>query len=309
MTAQGVNKNVLDSLAVGSMIAVHSAPALSGAEVDPVCRAVARPAIKGTIYQGFKKQRSVSVECIPVLGQPACRQGQDLAGKSFDIYPGQDKKPALIYDELKIAFPFVGAPSDPGIARRHRPGRTGKLQAGQIAARQLLGLDEIAQVSPEGDAIAQIMISVDVLFKQGVESPVRSLDKVKGQGIEIAGATRHRILSVALRCADNISRTGRCCGAKAWQDQKALTPEMFEESTALFVLELPCGPFPLEKFADGFGQFGQTEVREIADNLTDEIELGSPKITAGKANLRLKHDCPPFLLFLPYPKAKRMSRK
>ena len=34
MTAQGVNKNVLDSLAVGGMIAVHSAPAVSGAEVQ-----------------------------------------------------------------------------------------------------------------------------------------------------------------------------------------------------------------------------------------------------------------------------------
>jgi len=34
MTAQGVNKNVLDGLAVGGMIAIHAAAALSGAEVQ-----------------------------------------------------------------------------------------------------------------------------------------------------------------------------------------------------------------------------------------------------------------------------------
>jgi hypothetical protein len=42
MTAQGVNKNVLDGLAVGGMIAIHSAPALSGAEVNPVAGFITR---------------------------------------------------------------------------------------------------------------------------------------------------------------------------------------------------------------------------------------------------------------------------
>jgi hypothetical protein len=41
-----------------------------------------------------------------------------------------------------------------------------------------------------------------------------------------------------------------------------------------------------------------------------EFELGRGKITAGKGNLRFRHGCSPLLLvFLPYPKAKRMSRE
>jgi hypothetical protein len=41
-----------------------------------------------------------------------------------------------------------------------------------------------------------------------------------------------------------------------------------------------------------------------------EFELGRGKITAGKGNLRFRHGCSPLLLvFLPYPKAKRMSAK
>ena len=42
MTAQGVNKNVLDGLAVRGMIAVHSAAALGGPEVNPVAGFIAR---------------------------------------------------------------------------------------------------------------------------------------------------------------------------------------------------------------------------------------------------------------------------
>jgi hypothetical protein len=71
---------------------------------------------------------------------------------------------------------------------------------------------------------------------------------------------------------------------------------------------LRSGPFPHDKFADGFGQFGQTEVGEITNGLTDKIELASGKITAGKGNLGLKHGLAPVLLLLPYPKTKRMSR-
>jgi hypothetical protein len=210
---------------------------------------------------------------------------------------------------LKIAFPLFSAPSDPGITGCHHPCGTGKLQAGEIAPGQLAGLDEIAQVSAEGDAIAEVMVAVDILLEQVIEIPVRSLDKVKGQGMEIPGASGHRGLSVALRRSDNAPRAGRSCGTKTLQGQNPLIPKMLEKCAALFVLEFPGGPFPLEQFADGFGQFGEAEVGEIADSLTDEFELGSPKVTTGKANLRLKHDCPPVLLFLPYAKTERMSRE
>jgi hypothetical protein len=83
---------------------------------------------------------------------------------------------------------------------------------------------------------------------------------------------------------------------------------MFEKRPALFTLEFPGRAFPLEKFADGLGQFGEAEVGEITNRCSDEFEFGSGKVTAREGNLRWQHDCSPFLLFLPYPKAKRMSR-
>jgi len=307
MTAQGVSKNVLDGLAVGGMIAIPAAAALSGAEVDPVPRAVAGSTKTGTVHEGFKKERAVTVKRMPILRQPACRQGQDLAGKSTNGNPGQHQKPAVRDDELKIAFPLFSTPSDPGITGCHHPCGTGKLQAGQIAPGQLAGLDEIAQVSAEGNAIAEVMVAVDILLEQGIESPVGSLDEVKSKGMEIPGASGHRGLSVALRGSDNAPWAGRSCGTKTWQGQNPLIPEMLKKCAALFILEFPGGSFPLEQFADGFGQFGQAEVGEIADSLTDEFELGSPKVTTGKGNLRLKHACFPLLPLLPYPERERMS--
>jgi hypothetical protein len=170
-------------------------------------------------------------------------------------------------------------------------------------------LNEIAQVGAEGDAVAKVMVTVHVLLKQRIEIPVRSLDEVKDQGIETAGAAGHRGLSVALRSTDNMPRTGRRCGTKPGQLQDALIAEAFKKRTALFVLKFPGGTFPIEKFADGLGQFGEAEVGKIANRLTDEFKLGGSKITAGKGNLRMRHGCSPLLLFLPYPKTKRMSRK
>ena len=65
---------------------------------------------------------------MPILRQPARSQGQDLARQPFHLDPGQHQEPALIDDELQIAFPLLHAPSDPGIAGRHHPCGTGKLR-------------------------------------------------------------------------------------------------------------------------------------------------------------------------------------
>ena len=251
-------------------------------------RNITRPAEAGTVDKGLEKERPVAINPLPVLRQPARRQGQNLARQSSDRNPGQHEEPALIHDELQIAFPLLDVPSDPGIAGRHHPGGAGKLQAGEIAARQLAGLDEIAQVGAEGDAVAKVMVTVNVLLEQGIERWVGSLDKVKPQGIEIAGAARHRSLSVALRAADDVSRAGRCRGTETGQDNDALIAEMFKKRAALFVLEFSGRPFPLQKFADGFGQLGEGEVGKITNRLTDELEFGSPKITAREGNLRCK---------------------
>jgi len=293
MTAQGVNKNVLDGLVVDGMIAIHSAAALRGAEVNPVPGSIARPAKTGTVHQGFKQKRPVTVNGMPVVRQSPGGKRKDLACESFHLNPGQNKKPTLVYDELQIAFPLFGIPSDPGIAGRHHPCGAGKLQAGEIPARQLLGLDEIAQVSPEGDAIADVMVAVDVLLEQGIEIPVGSLDEVEGQGIEISRASRDRVLNVALSRTDNAPRARRSCVPKARQCHETLIPKMFEKGTALFILEFAGRPFPLDQFADGFGQFGEAEVGKITDGLMDECKLGGLKSTAGKRKHLFRHGWTP----------------
>ena len=308
MTAQGVNKNVLDGLILGGMIAVHSASALRDPEMDPVRRSIAGATITGAIHQSLQQERPITVDLSPILRQSMGSKRKDFACESLDVDPGQHEEATIGNDQLKVAFPLFRIPSDPGIAGRHRPCGAGKLQAGEIAPGQLAGFDEIAQVGAEGDAVAKVMVTVDILLEQGIERRIRSLDKVENQGIKIAGATCHRSLGVALRGADNMSRTGRCRGTKTGQDNDALIAEVFEKRAAFFVLEFPGRAFPFEKFADGFGQLGEAEVAEITNCLTDECELGRGKVTAGKGNLRFRHGCSPLLLVsLRYPERDRMS--
>src|SRR4030042_7092444 len=113
----------------------------------------------------------------------------------------------------------------------------------------------------------KVMVTVDVLLEQQIEIPVRGLNQVNDQEIEIAGASGHRGLSVALRSADNMPRAGRSCGTKAGQSQNTLIPEMFEKRAALLVLEFPGRALPLEKFAEGLGPLGEAEVGEIMNRL------------------------------------------
>jgi hypothetical protein len=132
---------------------------------------------------------------------------------------------------------------------------------------------------------------------------------MEDQGIEIPGASGDGGLRVALRSANNMPRAGRGRGTKAGQGQDSLIPEMFEKRAALFILEFPGRALPLEKFADGFGQFRQAEVGEITNGLTDEFELDCGKIPTRKGNIRCQHGGSPLLLSLPYLKRGRMSRK
>jgi len=115
--------------------------------------------------------------------------------------------------EKKEGDGIVAGASEDGVsmARRHLPGWTGKLQAGKIPARQLLGLDEIAQVDTERDAIAEVMVAVDVLSEQRAECPDRSLNQAQDKGIELPGASCDGNLSVDLNRGSNSARTGSAC--------------------------------------------------------------------------------------------------
>ena len=232
MTAQRVDVNILDGLTLSSMAAIHTASSLGTAEIDPVPSFVAGPLKLGAIDQGLEQQRTIPLHTFPIFRQAMSgkRKGHDC--KSLDGDPGQHKEPALIDDKLKIAFSFLRAPSYPGGA--------GKLQAGEIAARQLTGFDEVAKAGAHRNAVFQVMVTVG------------SLNQRQNEWREIA-------------CTSGDSGPGA---------RVARRPELSGKSAALFVLDLPRRPFPLEKLADGLGQFRQAQIGEIADNPTDEFKLG-----------------------------------
>ena len=181
LTAQGVDVNVLYGLSMSGMFSVHSTAALSAAKMNPVCSLVAGPAKTSTLDQSFDQQRTISVQPFPVIGQMACCERKNHAGQSTDGNIGGDKESTVRDNELEISFSLFGAPSNPGIARRHFPCRARKLQTSEKLSRRFRRLDEIVQVSAKMDAIAEIMPAFNELFEDGMKAFVRSLNKTQRQ--------------------------------------------------------------------------------------------------------------------------------
>lgn len=74
---------------------------------------------------------------------------------------------------------------------------------------------------------------------------------------------------------------------------------MFQESPALFALQLSAGPLPFEQFAQGFGEFGQAEIGKIVNSFLNKPEIGRRKHPPRKVETGKCHTSPPHVPFLP----------
>jgi hypothetical protein len=137
------------------------------------------------------------------------------------------------------------------------------------------------------------MVSVDVLLKQRVQLPVRSLNEVQNERLKVAGASRNRSLHVAFGSRCDMARATDADRAKGGQFHNALVAQVFEKGPAFFVLASSGGPLPVKDLAEGFRKFGQAEVGEIAGGLADDVELGRGEGATGKFQSGLRHAVSP----------------
>jgi hypothetical protein len=136
MTAQGIDVNVFDGLPMSGMLPVHASASLSAAEMNPVGGFVNRSGKTVAFDESFHQQRTIPVQSFPIFRQAACGERKNPASKTLNGKVWRNEKAAVGNDELKVLFPLQAAPSDPCIAGRHFPCRTGELEAGKIPARQ-----------------------------------------------------------------------------------------------------------------------------------------------------------------------------
>ena len=255
------------------MVPIHAAAALSGADMDPVGCLIAGSAVASALNQGFKQQRSITVQSLPIIRQTMSGKRKNLAGKTTNGNIRRNQETAVGNNELKVPFLFFSTPSDPCVSRRHFQCRTGKLQAGEITARQFLGLDEIAQMSAKRDFVAEIMPTSDELFEDRSKLSISSLNKLQGQGPELAGSAGNRRFILDKCGGVHLARPGRTVGAKLRNGNDAVGVKAFKKNTAFFVFEFPVRPFPIEQFRKSFGQLSQAEIRKGLGGLLNEVDL------------------------------------
>lgn len=253
MTAQGADVDVLDGLAMRGMIAIHTASSLSAAKINPVDGFVAGHPKTRALDQGFKQQRPILVQALPIFGQMLSGERKNHARKTANGNVRRNEEAAVGDDELKVPFVLFCVPADPGVARRHRPRRTRKLQAGQIAAGQSFGLDEITQVSAERDTIADIMPSFDELFENRIELLVGSLNEPQRQRFELSGAAGDRRLQFDMDGRSDPARTGRAIGATLGYRDNPVDLKTFQQGAAFLVFQFSAGTLPFQQFTKGLG--------------------------------------------------------
>jgi len=135
MTAQGIDVNIFDGLAMSRMIPVHTATSLSAAKMDPVGGFIDGAAETSSLDECFHQQGTIPVQSFPVFGKAMCGKSQYAASKTFNRDVGQHEKATIGNNELKIALPLISGPSDPSVTRRHGPGGAGKLQTSKKLSR------------------------------------------------------------------------------------------------------------------------------------------------------------------------------
>jgi len=271
------------------MISIHAAASLSFTQVDPIRSPITRPRKAGAIDQSFEQQGAIAIKRLPVQGKLTCCQRENLARQASNRNPRKYQETAVRNDVLKIASTLLIGPIDPRIARRHFPGGAGKLQAGKKSAGDLLGLDEVAQVGAERNAIAQIMPAVDELLKGRTELAVGSLDELQRQGLELSDAAGDGRLRIALGGGDDSTRASGGGGAKLGKRNKAVSLKALEESSAFFVLQFAVGALPFEEFAQCVGDLGQAEVGKALGDLANEIDLAGRKGASRGLDIGLNH--------------------
>jgi len=91
-----------------------------------------------------------------------------------------------------VARSLTGVPTDPSIARSHRPCGTAPLQACQDAT--VTGLDKVAQVGSDRSPIAEIAVALQELAEQAL---VGLLNQTQAERFQIGDGGLQRWLSLA----------------------------------------------------------------------------------------------------------------
>ena len=112
----------------------------------PIGGLIHRAGKAGLIDEGLQQHRRITIAPWPVRHHPLGRQGEHMRAQIRHRNARQDQEPAVGHHPREVGTPGVGAPADPGVARRQLPGRGAKGQGAQPADHRRA--DQVAAAAP-----------------------------------------------------------------------------------------------------------------------------------------------------------------
>ena len=143
------------------VLAVEFAAALGLADVVPVGGAIAGCGKALAFHEGLQKHGGVLVAGVPIVGQPFGGKGEYLGCEISRSHPGQNEKPGVVDDEVKVLGALLGSPADEVAARGDFPCRGAKTKSGEELA--VGAEDEVADLSAGKGLVAQIVMALNQL--------------------------------------------------------------------------------------------------------------------------------------------------
>jgi hypothetical protein len=124
------------------------------ANVYPIGSPIAGPLEVFGIDKGFKEIEGVSIDFLPVSGDPSGHLCQQMRGKIRDADPGRQEKPGVVGQQMEIISPCFAIPSNVAVPasyvpRGRRPRKTGN--------GSFLGKSYVFEVRPNRLGVAQVM--------------------------------------------------------------------------------------------------------------------------------------------------------
>ena len=244
--------------------------------MDPVGRPIAGATKTDGIHQGLQQQRTRPVVDLPVARHSPRAPCQDLAGQSFDTYPGQNQKPPVVDNRLKMAPPLLLAPADPLVPSLHLPGRRGPQQTGQLP---LAIPHPVAQMRPERHPASEIVIPFHLFAPPAALGSAFHQDQF--QRLALAGRAGDGRGFDPGRRSVRPPRTPSAQFAHLGKRPEALGLESLQQLPALVVLQPSVGPCPIQQVADGAGDLRHAEGGKLNRGLAHQRQfVGAERASA-----------------------------
>ena len=249
------------------------------ADAQPVGGPVAGGPEATLVNERLAQRRTAAVRRLPVVGQPAARQAQRMAGQILHRHPGQHQEPRIHGDEVPAPVADPVAPADPAVPARQGAGRRFEQHASQPPAGRIE--QEVADVLAEGPLVAEIVVAVD----EGVPElpPLRVGDDLQAHRPQLRKRRGDLRLRIRGRGPDRLAAAGSNHALPLRRQlQDAVLLEMLQHPHAGADLVRSLRRLPAEVLADRLAELAAAVAGKKGDGFLDLRYLPAAQAPPGE---------------------------